>query len=237
MKIYRIFDDRVLFYITLVVFIVLMLSVARFPLWDIFDGMVVGDILTSNSYIVTLENLLIGYLAAYIFYVLNDYLPRIKRKENSLRLLNSCIASVVDSYSRTRVYGHETALPYVDTSCLDPEWLRKHISVLKLNKTEPLKLKFALDTAHTRTNDFNSLLQIAVEISPEHAEKWLVVIDKVRLLAENYGEMPTVPDDQAHLVQSRDPKVATHLFFSDLEFRLMELMEATLEWLALEKNS
>lgn len=215
-------------------FFTLIISGARFPLLSIFDNTIVGFLLTSPTYIAVFENILIGFLAAYIFYLLNSYYPRKKLRKNNLNLLNSCVASILDSYKRTRVYGHETALPYVNTECLNPEWLRLKIVELKRAKTDALKLKFTLDTAHTRENDFRNLLQIASSISPEHAERWLVLIDKVRLLSENYGKQPKVSDEEMNLVRMRSEDSPMHLYHLSLEFRIMELMEVTIEWLELE---
>ncbi|MGB5856591.1 MAG: hypothetical protein WBH20_15195 [Oceanisphaera sp.] len=227
-------NERVLLALCGVSFFTLIISGARFPLLSIFDNTIVGFLLTSPTYIAVFENILIGFLAAYIFYLLNSYYPRKKLRKNNLNLLNSCVASILDSYKRTRVYGHETALPYVNTECLNPEWLRLKIVELKRAKTDALKLKFTLDTAHTRENDFRNLLQIASSISPEHAERWLVLIDKVRLLSENYGKQPKVSDEEMNLVRMRSEDSPMHLYHLSLEFRIMELMEVTIEWLELE---
>ncbi|WP_417616995.1 hypothetical protein [Oceanisphaera sp.] len=227
-------NERVLLVLCCFSIAILIISGARLPLISELEGTMLGSFLTSITYISVFENILIGYLAAYVFYLLNSYFPRKKLREDNLKLLNSCVASILDSYKRTRVYGHETALPYVNTECLDQEWLRHQVSELKKAKTDALKLKFTLDTAHTRENDFRNLLQIASSISPEHAEKWLVLTDKVRLLSDNYGEQPKATDEEMHLVRMRSKESPMHYYHLDLEFRIMELMEVTIEWLELE---
>ncbi|TOQ75537.1 hypothetical protein CGG88_24360 [Vibrio parahaemolyticus] len=227
-------NERLLLVLSCVSIFLLLISGARIPLVEPLDGTALGLLLTSPTYIAVFENLLIGFLAAYVFYLLNSYLPKQKQKKDNLKLLNSCVASILDSYKRTRIWGHETALPYVNTECLEATWLREQISELKKAKTDALKLKFTLDTAHTRESEFKNLLQIASSISPEHAEKWLVLVDKVRLLSENYGKQPEATDDQMHLVRMRSEESPMHDYHLTLEFRIMELMEVTVEWLALE---
>ena len=227
-------NERLLLVSSIFSFVILMLSASRFTLILSLDGTFVGHFLTSEKYIAIFENLLIGFLAAYVFYIVNSYLPRQKQRSDNLKLLNSCIASIIDSYKRKRLFGHETALPYVNTECLDPEWLNVQISELKKNKTDALKLKFAIDTAHTRESDFKNLLQIASTLSPRHAEKWLVLIDKVRLLSENYGSQPHATDEQMSLVRMRSKESPMHDYHTTLEFRIMEFMEVTVEWLTLE---
>ena len=233
LKIIRDKDERVLLTLSGLSVLALIISGARIPLISVLDGTWGGSLLTSQTYIAVFDNLLIGFLAAYIFYILNSYLPRQKKKTNNLKLLNSCVASILDSYKRTRIWGHETALPYVNTECLDLKWLRFQITELKKAKTNALKLKFTLDTAHTRESDFKNLLQIASSISPEHAEKWLVLIDKVRLLSENYGEQPKITDEEMHLVKMRSKDSPLQNYHKTLEFRIMEFVEVTIEWLEL----
>ncbi|MFA0511666.1 MULTISPECIES: hypothetical protein [unclassified Vibrio] len=214
--------------------LLLVISGARFPLVEYVDGTIIGKTLTSTTYISVFENILIGFLTAYVFYLLNNYFPKQRQKKDNLKLLNSCVASILDSYKRTRIWGHETALPYVNTECLDINWLKQQVLEIKKAQTNAMKLKFTLDTAHTRESDFKNLLQIASSISPEHAEKWLVLIDKVRLLSENYGKQPEASEKQMNLVRMRSKESPMHLYHLDLEFRIMELMEVTVEWLELE---
>lgn len=227
-------SERPLLILSCISVALLIISGARFPLNAKLNETTLGLILTSPAYIAIFENLLIGFLTAYMFYLLNSYFPKQKQKNDNLKLLNSCIASILDSYKRTRIWGHETALPYVNTECLNTDWLKQQIAELKKSQTNVLKLKFALDTAYTRESDFKNLLQIASSISPQHAEKWLVLIDKVRLLSENYGQQPELPEEQMHLALTRDIKSPLYVFHKDLEFRIMELMELTIEWLDLK---
>ena len=66
-------------------------------------------------------------LAAYIFYFVVDVLPRAKKETSINLILNSLLASILDSYARCRIYGHETSLPYVDKECLSPKWMEENI--------------------------------------------------------------------------------------------------------------
>jgi hypothetical protein len=227
-------NERILLASSIISIVILMLSAPRFSLIASLEGTFIGYLLTTEKYLAIFENLLIGFLAAYVFYIINSYLPRQKQRSDSLKLLNSCVASIIDSYKRKRIFGHETALPYVNTECLDPEWLNIQISEIKKNETDALKLKFSLDTAHTRESDFKNLLQVALTLSPKHAEKWLVLTDKVRLLSENYGSQPHATDEQMSLIRMRSKDSPMHDYHTTLELRIMEFMEVTVEWLALE---
>ncbi|NVK75347.1 MAG: hypothetical protein HWE24_17900 [Oceanospirillaceae bacterium] len=231
MTIFRDKYERLLLILSLFSLFALVFSAVRFPLIPFLENSLVGELLTSDRYVSIFENLLIGILSAYFFYILNNLLPRQKQKKDNLRILNLCLASVLDSYKRVRVYGHETALPYVNTECLNINWLKIQISDLKRHDKNGLELKFALDTAYTRKNDFENLLQIASNISPDHAAKWLELIDKVRLLSENYGLQPNINVEQKKLINIRNTNNPLHSHYKNLEFRIMELMEVTVEWL------
>jgi hypothetical protein len=98
-------------------------------------------------------------------------------------------AAVIDAYERTRVFGHETPIDSVDLSVLDIENLKVHKTEL-VTKGDLLKVKFAMETAHSRYPDFQHALTMAASISSEHALSWLVLTDKIRLLAEQYEQWP-----------------------------------------------
>nr|QWL74060.1 hypothetical protein HQ396_08565 [Aeromonas hydrophila] len=227
-------SERLLLILSFLSMALLIICGARAPLISPLDGTAIGLIFTTPTYISVFENLLIGFLSAYFFYLLNSYFPKKKQKKDNLKLLNSCVASILDSYKRTRIWGHETALPYVNTECLNANWIKQQVTELKNAKTDALKLKVTLDTAYTRESDFKNLLQIASSISPQHAEKWLILIDKVRLLSENYGQQPEATDEQMHLIRIRSEESPMHFFHLVLELRIMELMEVTVDWLELE---
>ncbi|MFA1025787.1 MULTISPECIES: hypothetical protein [Pseudomonas syringae group] len=190
------------------------------------------------------SDLLVGLFSAYVFYVVVELLPQLRKEQLNLRPLNLITASVIDAYERTRVYGHETPINSIDVAVLAID----NLKVLKnsvVTKADVLKLKFAMETAHSRYPDFQHCLTIAASISPEHALDWLVLTDKIRLLADEYGSWPVSPfsnnpmgepDEQQRL----DPDcVAAYGKYQDkmkhaigaLQLRVLEVVEATLFWM------
>ncbi|WP_439857215.1 hypothetical protein [Pseudomonas syringae] len=179
-----------------------------------------------------------------MFYVVVELLPQLRKEQLNLRPLNLITASIIDAYERTRVYGHETPINSIDVAVLAID----NLKVLKnsvVTKADVLKLKFAMETAHSRYPDFQHCLTIAASISPEHALDWLVLTDKIRLLADEYGSWPVSPfsnnpmgepDEQQRL----DPDcVAAYGKYQDkmthaigaLQLRVLEVVEATLFWM------
>jgi hypothetical protein len=220
--------------LSLFIFVTLIISVIRFPVIDFFIGSTIEKIITTERFIVTAENLMIGFLAAYFFYLLNEYFPKKKRVSKVNKILNSCLASVINTYKQCHMFGHEVAIEHVNTECLNMLYLQQEIQILKKRKTNLLKLKFSVDTAHTRHGDFVNLLQLASELSPEETLQWLVIIDKVRLLSESYEQLPEIAEDEQHLVLSRNDNGVANDYFTDIEFRLQELFEEAVKWLEMK---
>lgn len=93
--------------------------------------------------------IVVGLISAYIFYLLIDLLPRAKRERSILRVLNLLLTSVVDAYERTRIFGHETAIAVLDTDILKSQRLEQHFQVVRTLSVMFLKLKYAMETAHS----------------------------------------------------------------------------------------
>ena len=221
---------------TIVAFVLLCLIEIRFPIFSIFIDSPFEALLTADGTKNILSGLLIGLISAYIFYVFIDFVPR-KRKEREIMIvLNSLIAATLDSYKRCRIFGHETALPNVDKSVLDKNWLEETQVTFKGNNSKYLPLLFAMQTSYTRLEDFRHVLPLAVSLSPNHTMQWLVLIDKVRLLAENYGDNPEVPIDKQHLVDKNTEENPILEYKSTLNFRMLEIVEESIKWLYPSKN-
>jgi len=58
----------------------------------------------------------------------------------------------------------------------------------------------------------------------------LVIIDKVRLFSESYGEQPIASDEEVRLVDSPDSTSALKVYKSDLNLRFLEFVEQAIEW-------
>ena len=131
----------------------------------------------------------------------------------------------------------------IDDSILALDNLRAHKSSI-VTTAQILKLKFAMETAHSRYPDFQHGLTLAASISPDHALDWLVLTDKVRLLADQYGSWPLHPfpenlGNELSEQQRLDPAcVATfekykrdmNLMEQTLKLRVLEVIEASIYW-------
>ncbi|MCQ3008546.1 hypothetical protein NLO93_26615, partial [Pseudomonas savastanoi] len=144
----------------------------------------------------------------------------------------------------TRVFGHETPITSIDVSILALHSLNAHKSSVVTN-AQILKLKFAMETAHSRYPDFQHCLTLAASISPDHALDWLVLTDKVRLLADQYGSWPLHPfpenlGSELSEQQCRDPACLAafdkyqrdmQLMSGTLKLRVLEVIEASIFWM------
>lgn len=223
--------ERPLLISALIAFLVLCLVEIRLPIFTIFVGTQIEQVLVADGTKNIFSGLLIGLISAYVFYVFIDFIPRTRKEKETMLVLNSLIASILDSYNRCRMFGHETALPYVDKSVLEKDWLDKNLVIFKNKNSKYLPLLFAMQTSFTRIDDFRHVLPLAVTLSPEHTMQWLVIIDKVRLLAENYGENPEIPIDKQHLIDTNSKDSPACEYKSTLNLRMLELIEESIQWL------
>lgn len=217
---------------------------ARLPLWKVLEGGATASFLRADATISVTSDLLVGLISAYIFYVIIELLPSHHKKSETLRVLNLLVASVVDAFDRTRMFGHETPISSIDLSVLNISKLKSNIAII-VDKPEFLRLKFAMETGHSRYQDFQHALSLAVGLSPEHALDWLVLTDKVRLLAQEYGTQPVNPVsdnfvtaphhhsflDVRYLKSLDDYERNMGAFTSTLRLRVMEVFEASVFWM------
>lgn len=213
-------------------------------MWPWLKGGKTAAFLTAEATGSVSSDLLVGLFSAYTFYVVIELIPSYRREKLTLTPLNLLVASVIDAYERTRVFGHETPITSIDASILALDNLKAHKSSI-VTSAQILKLKFAMETAHSRYPDFQHCLTMAASISPEHALDWLVLTDKVRLLAEQCKSWPLHPFPQnlgseLSEQQSLDPAcVATferykrdmNLMEQTLKLRVLEVVEASIYWM------
>lgn len=216
----------------------------KLDVWPWLKGGKTAAFLTAEATGSVSSDLLVGLFSAYTFYVVIELIPSYRREKLTLTPLNLLVASVIDAYERTRVFGHETPITSIDASILALDNLKAHKSSI-VTSAQILKLKFAMETAHSRYPDFQHCLTMAASISPEHALDWLVLTDKVRLLAEHCKSWPLHPFPQnlgseLSEQQSLDPAcVATferykrdmNLMEQTLKLRVLEVVEASIYWM------
>ncbi|WP_179179380.1 hypothetical protein [Pseudomonas sivasensis] len=216
----------------------------KLEVWPWLKGGKVAAFLSADATGSVISDLLVGLFSAYIFYLIVELVPKKRRETLTLTPLNLIVASVIDAYQRTRIFGHEAPITSIDVSILALENLAAHKGSVVANP-QILKLKFAMETAHSRYPDFQHCLTMASSISPDHALDWLVLTDKVRLLAEQYGSWPLHPfpenlGNELSEQQRCDPEcVATYdnyqrdmkLMEGTLQLRVLEVIEASIFWM------
>ncbi len=216
----------------------------KLPVWPPLDGGQAAAFLRAETTASVTSDLLVGLFSAYVFYVIVELIPRQRREQLTLKPLNMIAAAVIDAYERTRVFGHETPITSIDLAVLDIQKLKAHKSEL-VTKKDMLKVKFAMETGHSRYPDFQHALAMAASISPEHALSWLVLTDKVRLLAEQYKQWPVNPfldndfglptDEQRGDVKLMEAYGKYQKDMASIEgtlrLRVVEVMEATIFWM------
>lgn len=243
MWIWRGQQEKWLLSAAIIAFICLCLIKAQLPLLSYLDGTAIEPILHSAALADLLDGLLMSLISAYIFYVVINLWPRVRREREMLRVLNLLIAAIVDAYEQSKIYGHETPIAKIDLAILNADRLAQHAADIKNPDIDFLCLKYAMETAHSRFNDFQHSLGIAADLSAEHALAWLGVTDKVRLLADVYGTQPenllgevldtaTSSQDVAD-----DPDVINQKYFkSTMQFRVMEFMAEARSWVLQTKS-
>lgn len=229
------------------VLVIIVLINLKLSLWPWLDDSQVAVFLRADATSSVSSDLLVGLFSAYVFYVIVELMPRHRREQLTLRPLNMIVAAVIDAYERSRVFGHETPITSIDLAVLDIEKLKVHKSEL-VTKRDLLRVKFAMETGHSRYPDFQHALAMAASISPEHALSWLVLTDKVRLLAEQYELWPVNPFVDNYLgqptVEQRGDTKLMEMYVQyqkdmvsiegTLRLRVTEVIEATIFWLELQ---
>lgn len=164
----------------------------KLPVWPWLDGGKTAAFFTAEATGSVTSDLLVGLFSAYVFYVIVELVPKHRREQLTLHPLNLIAASVIHAYDRASIFSHETPITSVDVTVLNVENLESLKSGM-LQQKNLLSLKSAMETAHSRHPDFQHSLSMAASISPEHALDWLVLTDKVRLLAEQLDTWPISP--------------------------------------------
>lgn len=244
MWIWRDARERCLLAAVVAAFVLVCLINVKFPLWAVLEGGVTASFLRADATISVTSDLLVGLISAYIFYVIIELLPSHRRKNETFRVLNLLVASVVDAFDRTRLFGHETPINSVNLDVLQLSRLKSNIAIIGA-KPEFLRLKFAMETGHSRYQDFQHALSLAIGLSPEHALDWLVLTDKIRLLAQEYGTQPVKPEndffaaperlmDVQHLLALGEYQGKMNAFEDTLRLRVLEVLEAAASWMELQ---
>ncbi|MBU3006634.1 hypothetical protein, partial [Cobetia amphilecti] len=229
-----------LFLIVCMAFILAVVVECHIPVYPPFRQTVFEGLLTNNALKRMISGVSMGLTAAYLFYIVVDYLPRARREKVVDLLLSRVLASIIDSYTRCRLFGHATALNGVNIDCVKLESLEGILQKLKSYKAPALgakkqqiefhKLKYAVETAHARVDDFNHSLQLAASLSPQHALQWLIICDKVRYMARLYDEWPDIAENQYQYLGSSSQYNLLASHEESMRSGFMELIEQAIAW-------
>lgn len=218
----------------------------KFPATDymLSEWPKVVQTLQSKAFEDIVGDLLTGLVAAYLFYVVIDVLPRIRKEKQTMEVLNRLVASVVDSYAKAHWFGHTMAITQIQLDILTIDKLDRMIKEVKQDKPSFGKLKCALFTAHSRYSDFSSTLNLAASLGSARALQWLVLTDKVRLLIDNYEAHPESDDyEPGHVYGSRRSEIddnavdfleyesALDDFMGSLQVGVLEYLEQARNWI------
>ena len=234
MKILKTPTERSLLVIAFLALVLLMLAEIRcsLPSWIEIDSWL-GAVLIKDATKNISSSISSGIFAAYLFYFFVDYLPKSRTEQQATDTLNLVLASVLDAYFRNRPFGHETAIDQVDVSGLQLSVLQAEIAKFLPNSSIPIsKLQHGMDAADSRLPDFRSMIGLAISLSPDHAKQWLVLTDKVRLLAEMSDRYYQEIGALAESVDTHPSKLK-----DDLCLRMLEVMEQSEIWLELCQRS
>ncbi|WP_285424208.1 hypothetical protein [Pseudomonas sp. efr-133-TYG-103a] len=244
MWIWRETQEKWLLGAALLVLSLIVLINLKLDLWPLLEGGRVAAILRADATASVSSDLLVGLFSAYIFYVIVELVPKNRRENLTLHPLNLIAASVIHAYDNSSIFGHETPITSINVAVLDIENLKSLKSGM-LEQKNLLSLKSAMETAHSRLPDFQHSLGMAASISPEHALDWLVLTDKIRLLAEQLDTWPispvvASPGGLPSIQERLDPEsIAAKKAYDfeivkmtgGLKLRVVEVIEATKFWM------
>ncbi|MBD9577948.1 hypothetical protein IB260_21665 [Pseudomonas sp. PDM23] len=224
-------QERWLFIFAVSAFFLLIVVEIRFKIPHFLEGTDIAKVLVADATQSVVADLLVGLLSAYVFYLLIDYAPRLRKEREAEAVLNIHLASILSAFDKVSVFGHETAVTEVNCDVLRKSWLDANINRVMEGETSFLSLKTAMFVAHSRLEDFRSLLVLASSISSDRALRWMVITEKVKLFAEEYGNQPVVEQAEFIFVDHNAEESPLGHYKASLAVRFLEVMEQAEEWL------
>lgn len=217
--------DSMLFLLMVFIVFILFLIEAQLPVPSILRNTPIGQVLVDKRFVEVSSNLTLSLISAYVFYILIDFLPRKRKYEKTMVVLNSILASVFDNYRNSGIFSHEVHLTHVKLEALSVENITSEISTLRdkqIDEKELLrKLVKSTAVANIRIPDFEHTLSLTVNLSTDKALQWLVLTQKVRLLVE-------VNTDKYKKVNKINTETK---LIGELKTRFIDFLNCTLIWL------
>ena len=248
-KIYK-SGDFLIFFSSIISFVLLIVVSYRPRLLSFFKNTIFEELLISDTTANVVSSILASIVAAFIFYCLIDLLPRRKRNEAILEVLNNLVFSIVEAYENGNAFSHEKPIVHANKKRYDIDSINHMIDNVKnLKEIERgffnfrgfIKIFRAAEVADSRIHDFRNSLSLAVAHSPEKALQWLVLTDKVRLMSETYSDTTEEDPQTAAMKQwgkkselmlpDSEGKRVDPANFSSFQLRALEYLEEARKWL------
>lgn len=223
--------------VTLGAGVALWTSIYEVPLIPILQGGLFSDLLANEHSRSIGSTLAGGIVSAYIFYVLVELIPRYRKEKAAVHVLNKAVNCIVDALETGYLFQHEMPIEFSDSD-LQAARLSDNLTFLRYGQRF-LNLKSAGHTAETRYQTFKDTLILAASISAAHAESWLVVTDKVRLLAEVMSERPDgdldldILSDIRAMNSGKHDRNPTVEYYLSIQQRAGEFIQAAQKWKSL----
>jgi hypothetical protein len=192
--------------------------------------------LNSKSFIF-ISTLTGGIVSACILYIVVEIIPANKKKKDTLEVLNKTICSILEAFFKPSMFQNEKSIKYVSLDYINSiDKIKEAQNDIKIFNIDFLQLKFPIETAHSRYNDFQNLLILVNNISPNHSLLWLDLIEKIRLMSEEFNYFIENPNmellknlKQLNKYEDRNDK--TYLMCSSLQIRILEFFESVENWI------
>lgn len=192
--------------------------------------------LNSESFIF-ISTLSGGIVSACILYFFIEIIPTNKKRKDTFEVLNKTISSILEAYFEPKIFQNEKSIKYVSLDYINTvDRINKAKNDIKSFNVNYLQLKYSIETAHSRYNDFQNLLILVNNISPNHSLLWLDLIEKVRLMAEEYNKFIESPNiellrDLKQLHNYKDKNDKTYEMCYSIQIRVLEFFESVEYWI------
>lgn len=101
--------EKTLLVLTVSAFVLLLVAEIRLPVWEILPERLI-EVLTHNALKSIISSLSANVVAAYVFYLFVELLPRLKRRAETLRYLDTLLFVVLDAFHDKSIGGPTLAL-------------------------------------------------------------------------------------------------------------------------------
>ncbi|KJV26904.1 hypothetical protein VI06_16180 [Aquitalea magnusonii] len=235
-------SERWLLILNIILLFLLVAIEIQLPVPSVFSGSAFGNFLCAPNLKTILESLLSGLVSAYFFYCLVSFYPKETLKADTLLVLDTLIASVLDVYEKPGIFRHEAEIHTADINLVSKEWIKTNIEDVKkpsgYRRQDLLffKTKSASQRVERRLGDFKDSLPLAVSVSPQCTLQWLQLIDKLTLIVETSSECPGFKVQDLVPWEGNLEPTPYSIYMSSICFRYAEFFEQVEKWIDLTRS-